>query len=44
MNKMCGMIAIDASISGANPISINGGRVRSWTPATPRADAFARAG
>jgi hypothetical protein len=40
--KMCGMIA-RAIISGANPIS-KGGRVRTWTLATPRADAFARAG
>jgi hypothetical protein len=39
---MCGMIA-RAIISGANPIS-KGGRVRTWTLATPRADAFARAG
>jgi len=43
-NKMCGMIATNAIISGANLISINGGRVRSWTSATPRAGAFAHAG
>jgi hypothetical protein len=42
--KICGMIAIGAIISGANPISIDGGRVRPWTFATPRAVAFARAG
>ena len=43
LDQSCGMIAC-AIISGANPVSSNGSRVRTWTWATPRADAFARAG
>jgi hypothetical protein len=41
---MCGMIAVLAIISGANPIPKARGRVRTWTKATPRAGTFARAG
>jgi hypothetical protein len=43
MKKICGMIAVGAIISGANPIP-RGGRWRAWTKATPRAGTFARAG
>jgi hypothetical protein len=44
LEKICGTIAIGAIISGANPISMDGSRVRPWSFATPRAVAFAPAG
>ena len=44
LKKICGMIAVPAIISGANPISVTEAAGGRGLDATPRAGAFARAG